>query len=302
MAVVGPWCAVVAVFVCASRFRHPAIFVACALAIGTLHHHLAVIAHQSAHYRLFKTRWLNDLAGRIASYPLGVSLQTYRIIHRTHHNHLYEAIDPDLAQIAGYPRGRLYLVRKLAKDLAGITVVKNYLYFFGRQARRPVSDSNDETSLSLRRAARIDQRMMIASNVVLFGVLAFSGAWKAYLVLWVLPLATWFQMLLRLRAVCEHGAPTDTSSPWTAARTNVGPFWVMGVLFPLHMNFHIEHHLYPSIPHYRLPECHREMVKAGLFSDERRAESISFWKTLGKIFAPPRQAAATAPEAASLSK
>jgi hypothetical protein len=30
---------------------------------------------------------------------------TYRIIHRIHHNHLYEPIDPDLALMAGYPRG-----------------------------------------------------------------------------------------------------------------------------------------------------------------------------------------------------
>jgi len=33
--------------------------------------------------------------------PLGVSLITYRVIHRLHHNHLYEAMDPDLPLMAG---------------------------------------------------------------------------------------------------------------------------------------------------------------------------------------------------------
>ena len=42
-----------------------------------------------------------------------------------------------------------------------------------------------------------------------------------YLVLWILPLVTVVQAILRLRAIAEHGATTDFSSPLTAARTNL---------------------------------------------------------------------------------
>jgi fatty acid desaturase len=48
------------------------------------------------------------------------------------------------------------------------------------------------------------------------------------------------------------------------------------------VNYHIEHHLYASVPHYNLPALHAEMVKRGLLDG---AEVIPFRTTLGKIFA-----------------
>ena len=35
------------------------------------------------------------------------------------------------------------------------------------------------------------------------------------------------------------------------------------MLFPHHVNYHIEHHLYPAIPHYNLSEAHRLLQDAG---------------------------------------
>ncbi|CAN0488347.1 unnamed protein product, partial [Phaeothamnion confervicola] len=57
---------------------------------------------------------------------------------------------------------------------------------------------------------------------------------------------------------------------------------------PHKVKYHIEHHLYASVPHYNLPELHREMVKAGMLDD---AEVLPFRATLGKIFADRRPAA-----------
>jgi fatty acid desaturase len=101
-------------------------------------------------------------------------------------------------------------------------------------------------------------------------------------VLWVLPLVTVVQAILRLRAIAEHGATTDFSSPLTAARTNLGPAWLRWALFPHHVNFHIEHHLYASVPMYNLPRLHAEMRRQGVLDG---AEVVPFGMTLGKIFA-----------------
>ena len=38
-------------------------------------------------------------------------------------------------------------------------------------------------------------------------------------------------------------------------------------LFPHQVAYHIEHHLFPSIPHYHLPEAHRLMRRAGALDD-----------------------------------
>lgn len=34
-----------------------------------------------------------------------------------------------------------------------------------------------------------------------------------------------------------------------------------------HVNYHVEHHLLPTAPHYRLPEAHRLLVERGAFED-----------------------------------
>src|SRR6185369_14343711 len=95
---------------------------------GTRQHALFVIAHDAAHYLLYERRWLNDAVGRTCAMVQGLSMRTYRVIHRLHHNHLYGELDPDTALHGGYPRGLLYLVRKLAKDLSGFTAWKTYAY------------------------------------------------------------------------------------------------------------------------------------------------------------------------------
>jgi fatty acid desaturase len=118
--------------------------------------------------------------------------------------------------------------------------------------------------------------------VAALALFAWSGHLVQYLVLWVLPLVTVVQAILRLRAIAEHGATTDFSSPLTAARTNVGPAWLRWILFPHNVNYHIEHHLYASVPQYNLPRLHDEMKRQGVLEG---AEVVPFRATLGKIFA-----------------
>jgi fatty acid desaturase len=257
------------------------------IVIGTRQHALFVIAHDAAHYLLYDNRLLNDVVGRTCAMLQGLSMCTYRVIHRMHHNNLYGELDPDTALHGGYPRGRAYLVRKLLKDLSGLTAWKTYAYFLGgapalntqtHVALRPL----DDTAQKLKTEARNDRNMVIAFHVLLLGVFAWSGYLVQYLVLWVLPLVTVVQAILRLRAIAEHGATTDFSSPLTAARTNVAPAWLEWLIFPHQVNYHIEHHLYASVPHYHLPRLHRELASRGLLE---RAEVISFRRTLNKIFA-----------------
>lgn len=277
------WSASAAFIVLAVRVPHPAVIALSIFGVAAGQHGLAILAHQSAHYRMFETRWLNDLAGKICAYPLTVSVLTYRVIHRIHHNNLYSEIDPDLALMAGYPRGRAYLARKLLKDLFGITTVKNYLYFFGKPPSARAGSPLDDTSASLKAAAARERRWVIVFQLGVLAAAFALGIARWYLLLWFVPLVTVLQMLLRLRAVCEHGAVPDTKNPLQAARTNLVPALVRWIVFPHHMNFHVEHHLYPSVPHYRLGECHRAMVKAGALE---QAEVVrGFGATLSKIFA-----------------
>jgi len=268
------------------------VTILCVLIIGVKQHALFVIAHDAAHYLLYDNRRINDLVGRVCATVQGLSMCTYRVIHRLHHNNLYGELDPDTALHGGYPRGKWYLIRKLLKDLSGLTAWKTYAYFLGgapalntrtNVALRPL----DDTSPKLKGEARNDRNVVIVFHLVMLGVFAWSGYLLQYLVLWILPLVTVVQAILRLRAISEHGATTDFSSPLTAARTNVAPAWLAWLIFPHHVNYHIEHHLYASVPHYHLRELHREMASRGVLEG---AEVVPFSATLGKIFAERRPA------------
>lgn len=259
------------------------------IVIATQQHACFVLAHDAAHYRLYRTRWLNDLVGRGVAIAAGISMCTYRVVHRLHHNHLYEPRDPDIALHGGYPRGRIYLLRKLGRDLAGLTAPKTYAYFFGAPAinhetgvaARPL----DDTAPKLKRDARRDRWLVAAFHAGALAVAFAFGLGVEYLVLWVLPAVTVLQAILRLRAVCEHGAVTDLGSPLTAARTNHAPWWARWLLFPHHVSYHVEHHLYPAIPHYNLPACHRELRARGMLDG---AEVRPWLDTMGLVVADRR--------------
>jgi fatty acid desaturase len=268
--------------------------------IGIAQHALFILAHESAHYRLFASRVANDGVGRLIGMASGISMCTYRVTHRLHHNNLYTEEDPDTAIHGGYPRGKAYLLKKLAQDLAGLNAWKTFAYFFGAPAIN--ADTNreirplDDTSPQLRAAARAD-RLWVAGFHLVAPVVAFAaGGWRGlamYAVLWLLPLVTVLQPILRLRAICEHGAAQDLSSPLTAARTNrtfgsIGNRIARFVLFPHHVNYHVEHHLYPAVPHYHLPALHRLLVDKGAL---QAAEVRDFADTWQRVFAHRRSRA-----------
>ncbi len=271
LAVAETWAVIGLAAAAAIAWWNPLTVILAILVIGSRQHALFVLAHDAAHYRLYGARWLNDLVGGLCGAAGGISMRTYRVIHRLHHNHLYGAEDPDVALAGGYPRGRTYLVRKLLTDLCGLTAHKTYAYFFGHpalnDARGEAIKPLDDTAPRLRQAARRDRVFVIVLQAGLLAAAIATGWWLEYLLLWLLPAATLLQALLRLRAVLEHGAVRDFDSALTAARTNTASAVVLWLLFPHHVNYHIEHHLYPAIPHYHLAEAHALLGQSGALTD-----------------------------------
>ena len=263
--------------------------------IAAEQHAMFVLVHEASHYRLFSDRRLNDAVGRALGSLAGISMCTYRIVHRLHHNHLLSDVDPDIALNGGYPRGKAYLLRKLATDVAGLTAWKTYKYFFGapavnattKIAQRPL----DDTSAALRNAALADRRVIVVVQALLpllaFAVDGVAGLVK-YVVLWIVPAVTIVQAMLRIRAIAEHGAPPAGDSAFTAARTNLAGPLLRFFLFPHHVGYHIEHHLYPAVPHHRLPALHALLLERGALEN---AEVRRFGETWRRVYAD--RAAAT---------
>jgi fatty acid desaturase len=257
--------------------------------VAAQQHAMFVLVHESAHYRMFRNRRLNDTAGRTLAALVGISMCTYRVVHRLHHNHLCSDIDPDIALNGGYPRGKAYLLKKLAVDLSGLTAWKTYKYFFGAPAANAATQTAqrplDDTAPALRNAAIADRRTVVIVQILLpLAVLAFAGTagLLKYFVLWVAPALTLLQATLRVRAIAEHGAPPAIDSPFTAARTNLANPLLRFFLFPHHVGYHIEHHLYPAVPHYRLPALHELLRRRGNLD---QAEVRRFHETWQRVYA-----------------
>lgn len=275
------WLLVVATLGIATSFPHPLVLVGAVLMLAAQQHALAVLAHEAAHHRLYNSPRWNDGIGKLCAYAVGISLPIYRHIHHAHHQHLYTDQDPDMAVMSGYPRGRWYLIRKLLQDLSGLTTLKNLGYLYGRRRTSAPSPSARPRSPAQAERAR-DGVNVFAFHLGLLILAAATGQWLPFL-LWLVPLLTFYQVLLRVRALYEHAAPRDTTLPLLAARTNLAGPLARFFLFPHQVYFHIEHHLFPSIPHYHLAQAHRAMAMAGVLDDAEVVRGLG--PTWRRIFA-----------------
>ena len=88
-----------------------------------------------------------------------------------------------------------------------------------------------------------------------------TGApWGIYFfVLWMVPLGTTFSLFMILRQIVQHeNAGRDRFG--NTRVFHVGAFFRFAV-FPLGMDYHLPHHLFPMIPHYRLRKLHALLLK-----------------------------------------
>jgi fatty acid desaturase len=79
-----------------------------------------------------------------------------------------------------------------------------------------------------------------------------------YLVLWILPLLTSFSFYMLLRQVVQHG--NADRERFTNTRIFLVHDAIRFAVFPLGMDYHLPHHLFPLVPHYRLRRLHELLL------------------------------------------
>lgn len=122
----------------------------------------------------------------------------------------------------------------------------------------------------------VSPRLMTLCRVgyftVVFTVLAslsrFTGRpWVAYYVLlWLLPIGTSFSLLMLIRQVVQHGNAGRGRFDNTRVYL-VGPL-VRYAVFPLGGDYHLPHHLFQLVPHYRLAELHELLLKVREYREQ----------------------------------
>ncbi len=100
----------------------------------------------------------------------------------------------------------------------------------------------------------------------MLAALSLLGHPWLYLTLWLLPAITALQVLLRIRGIAEHAGYEATKNQMLCSRTVI-PSWQTVVFAPHDVNYHIEHHVYPSIPHYNLSKAHKMMRERAILPE-----------------------------------
>jgi fatty acid desaturase len=251
---------IAAVLACAWR-REYWVWLLAMLAIGTRQHALSILGHEGAHRLISANRRVNDLLGNWAAlYPVLITIQGYRSSHISHHWYLETPDDPSKVSVEqhpsdwDFPMSRMQIARMLARDLSGLSQASSisllrYLWHIRDPARQIA--------------------FIVLVQLGLACALTFStGTYWAYPLLWLSPLFTGVVACYRVRAVAEHSAmhgkaaryQRDNVDPLRYTRTTLLSPLLAAIFAPYNVSYHIEHHLYPSVPCFNLGKLHEHIA------------------------------------------
>jgi fatty acid desaturase len=205
-------------------------------------------------------------------------MRGYRHNHFAHHRHVNSARDPDWTRKQNdewrFPMPARRLAKLLVYDVTGIGFVKTLA--LAGQLRAPGRARPGDPLV-------IGRIVFVAALVVALSVLHL---WTVWLLFWVVPFVTWTQLCLHLRSMAEHFAvPASRPGPYAHTRTvQAGPLARL-FLASKNINYHLEHHLYPSVPFYNLPALHRLLMET---PEHRAAAHVSrgYAGVLGELVRP----------------
>lgn len=234
----------------------------------------AIIMHDASHYSLFKTKKWNDIIGNFfGAYPIFNNIEQYRPYHFQHHIATGTSDDPDINLVKGYPAKLAGMMRKLFRDLIGLTGIKadagllamhtGFIKYNLGNVIEKIPEENRPWKIIFRNAY-YNLRGPIFSNTVIFLILLAFGQPYLYL-LWIGANITTFNFSLRIRSIAEHSVVEDTNDPYKNTRTTYANFIEQILFAPLHVNYHLEHHFLQNMPSYNSPKMHKMLMERGFY-------------------------------------
>ena len=227
--------------------------------IGSRQHALIILGHDASHYRYLPTRWQNELFGNLfLMWPVFASVEGFRKFHGTHHQ--YTSLPGDGNRHIWYTHdaaGELEPGWKFPKTRLGLALVllRRAFFFTGLFwiVRGLVG-----TLLIPSPSWMLAAKFALYASVV--GALTFFAGWSAFFLYWIVPYCTWHIAVQYTRLICEHSAVESDEEEYAITRTTI-PTWLESIfMLPRNVGYHIEHHWYPSVPFYRLPELHQQLM------------------------------------------
>ncbi|HTN61463.1 MAG TPA: fatty acid desaturase family protein [Devosia sp.] len=255
LAVAFDWTVIAAAIIIAESANNIVVYLLAVAIIGGRMHGFGVLLHDFAHYRFIDGRkalsdWICELT---LSWPILTTVAAYRRNHLAHHRYTNTDKDPDWVFKLGtrkftFPQSWQHGVLTL---LSYLVVVGSVLDVFSVMKRL----SNPDKPPLGYRLARLGYYLAWAAFFTL------TGSWMLFLLYWLVPYLTVFFMLMHIRSVAEHFGSMDYSHELGSTRSVLPFFWERAFFAPHNVNYHLEHHLYPSVPFYNLPALHKLLMQ-----------------------------------------
>jgi fatty acid desaturase len=245
------------------------------ICIASRQHAILILMHEAAHYRLSKNRKLNDIASDIfCAFPLFISTELYRRRHLQHHQHTNTNKDPDWNAMMSHddwhwPKDQIAAIWIFLKDVTGLALHKSFYSlllwsplkkFF---IKRPLNFSSAEIF------------RFFAFYLMLLATLYAFNLWLGFFILWMVPSFSVLSFFVRYRTLAEH-IMVESEHELNKTRHVDPTFFERIILAPLNVNYHLTHHLFPSVPFYNLPEMHRILMRHETFRSHAHL-TTSYW-------------------------
>ena len=257
------WSVIIAAFAAAGYTGHWLVYIIASFVIASRLQALSVIVHEGAHYLLYKNRTTNDVVSDLfAAFPLGIATSLYRKTHLRHHFYLNGEEDQDRAaheqdhEWHDWPKTHYGFWITMIRTAFGLNAHKGWTLY---KYWAPWANMR---SPDFPRSAKISYMINLAC---VYG--AFAVCLKLHpmltislLVLFGVTGMTTLNIVGRIRATSEHFG-TEGTHELNATRTIVPGLLERATLAPYGVSYHLEHHLFPSVPGYKLQHLHNELMK-----------------------------------------
>lgn len=230
------------------------VYIAAVLVIAGRMHALAVLVHEAAHFRFLRNRqiseWIMDV---FAAWPVGANVEGYRQNHLAHHQHTNTDDDPDWVIKLGmaaftFPQKMRELALRLLGYAVAVSSIRDIAHLLPRIRKHA-------PTRSAYRLLRLGFYVAVAAIVTALGI------WKGFVLYWLAPYFTAFFLFLYVRSVAEHFGSMDYDDELGSTRTVTPYLWERWFFAPHNVNYHLEHHLYPSVPFYNLPRLQAALLR-----------------------------------------
>jgi fatty acid desaturase len=238
----------IAIGVC-QRFWEPWLYLATITVIATRQHSLMIMLHEGTHYRLCRNRKINDWVSELVlAWPVLISARSYRANHFAHHRYLNTDRDPDWVRRRG---DQNWVFPKHPREIAGLLL--SDLIGFGAVALVKLLRTVASRDTDVSKGFLLTRYLYYAA---VMAIAFWTGTARLLFLYWFVPLFTCLVCIFRIRSIAEHSALGAERTPYAGTRTTLPSFLERIFLAPNNVNYHLEHHLFPSVPFFRLPKLH----------------------------------------------